>query len=142
MSDKYPAARAASTGAPRASSASARCAVPSNQTPVRSRAQKLTPLKPSTAPRPLPGPDPLTARLRTFQLTDDSYAGSRSARYDQLLTSSGISLSSGVTPSLVVPTLNRPWARFHIAATKRLAHAALADQAGWPVCPASVVKKA
>src|SRR6266702_1517319 len=132
MSARYRAALVPSPGSPRNSSASARCAVPANQTPARSPGQKLTPLN-----RPA-----VTARLRTSQPTDAAYLGSRSARYDQLLTSSGTSVSFEIAPLLAVPTSKRPACASHIAATKRLAHAALADQAGSPVSLASRLKRA
>src|SRR5260370_36874170 len=60
MSARYLAALALSPGSRRNRSASARCAVPSTQTPVRSPRQKLTPLSASAE----------TARFRTSQPTD------------------------------------------------------------------------
>ena len=104
----YRAAWARSPGSPRNSSASARCPVPSNQTPLRSPRQKLTPPN-----------RPATATFCTSQPTDAAKRGSRSARYDQELTSSGIKLLLGVKPSAVV-TSKPAYHADHFAWVERL----------------------
>src|SRR5580698_3569847 len=83
---------------------------------ARAARQGLTPLNPPA----------VTARFREIHVTDAAYAGSRRARNDQLLTSSGSKALFGVTPSTVVPTSKWCCWPSHIAATKRRAQAARA----------------
>src|SRR5262249_23066465 len=84
----------------------------------------------------------LDARFATSQSIDDSYVLSFSARYDQVLTSSGCSALLGVTPSSVVPTKKEPCGASHIETTNCRADAARVDHAPLPVASASERKNA